>query len=161
VRQSPTLRIITLLYHILGAFVKGVEANRGGFLRSDSGYLRRFCPDSPLHVSLPAGVKNGGGERLPFFCEAWFGERTYTNRVSRVHALPPSVRFPPLREGNRAGFGSPCGQGEPAGGGERSLISALPHEAHALGYELFALVAQARLGKGNPLFLGGEEEMLA
>jgi hypothetical protein len=26
-----------------------------------------------------------------------------TNRVSRVHALPPSVRFPPLREGNRVG----------------------------------------------------------
>jgi hypothetical protein len=33
--------------------------------------------------------------------------------------LPPSVRFPPLREGNRVGrgFGSPCLQGEPAGGG--------------------------------------------
>jgi len=28
-------------------------------------------------------------------------------------------------------------------------------------FVLFALVAQARLGKGNPLFLGGEEEILA
>jgi hypothetical protein len=33
--------------------------------------------------------------------------------------LPPSLRFPPLREGNQATrpLGSPCGQGEPEGGG--------------------------------------------
>ena len=31
--------------------------------------------------------------------------------------MPPSFRFPPLREGNQAArlFGSPCGQGEPYG----------------------------------------------
>ena len=27
----------------------------------------------------------------------------YTNRASKVHYLPPSLRFPPLREGNRVG----------------------------------------------------------
>jgi hypothetical protein len=34
---------------------------------------------------------------------------------SQSSHLPPSFRFPPLREGNRAAhpFGSPCGQGEP------------------------------------------------
>jgi hypothetical protein len=28
---------------------------------------------------------------------------TYTNRAFRVYELPPSLRFPPLREGNREG----------------------------------------------------------
>ena len=33
---------------------------------------------------------------------------TYTNRASEVHKLPPSLRFPPLREGNLVGrMGSP------------------------------------------------------
>jgi hypothetical protein len=34
--------------------------------------------------------------------------------------MPPSFRFPPLREGNQATrlFGSLCLQGEPAGGGQ-------------------------------------------
>jgi hypothetical protein len=26
---------------------------------------------------------------------------SYTNRASKIHYLPPSFRFPPLREGNR------------------------------------------------------------
>jgi hypothetical protein len=30
------------------------------------------------------------------------GSRLYTNRASKVHYLPSSFRFPPLREGNRA-----------------------------------------------------------
>ena len=38
---------------------------------------------------------------------------TYTNRASKVYYLPPSCRFPPLREGNQAArpLGSPCVQG--------------------------------------------------
>jgi hypothetical protein len=37
--------------------------------------------------------------------------------------FPPSVRFPPLREGNHAkhSLGSPCLQGEPAGGGSELI----------------------------------------
>jgi hypothetical protein len=33
--------------------------------------------------------------------------------------LPPSCRFPPLREGNPIGSVPPCLQGEPKGGGEK------------------------------------------
>jgi hypothetical protein len=60
----------------------------------------------------------------------WFVGDGGGRRGKRKIVLPPSLRFPPLREGNRvgAGFaaasrgepnrcGSPCGQGEPAGGG--------------------------------------------
>ena len=35
------------------------------------------------------------------FCELWLRDWYYTNRASEVHQLPPSFRFPPLREGNR------------------------------------------------------------
>jgi hypothetical protein len=38
--------------------------------------------------------------------------KSNTNRPSKVHYLPPSFRFPPLREGNRAGVRFPL----PAGG---------------------------------------------
>jgi hypothetical protein len=43
---------------------------------------------------------------------------------SQSSHLPPSFRFPPLREGNRAAhpFGSPCSQGEPCGGGRQLLF---------------------------------------
>jgi hypothetical protein len=53
--------------------------------------------------------------------------------------LPPSFRFPPLREGNHVGvwfprlargtvrgFGSPCLQGEPAGGGSKNSARRAP-----------------------------------
>ena len=59
--------------------------------------------------------------------------------------LPPSFRFPPLREGNHVGvwfprfaggtmrgFGSPCGQGEPAGGVRKILLGALRVCVYAL-----------------------------
>jgi hypothetical protein len=39
----------------------------------------------------------------PYFCELWLGDWYYTNRAFRVYELPPSFRFPPLREGNREG----------------------------------------------------------
>jgi hypothetical protein len=39
---------------------------------------------------------------------------TYQSHGQSLH-MPPSCRFPPLREGNREArlFGSPCVQGEP------------------------------------------------
>ena len=72
-------------------------------------------------------------------CEKSYSELYYSMRCalcqggggvcSRMRILPPSCRFPPLREGNRVrvqvpprfargtahGFGSPCPQGEPEG----------------------------------------------
>ena len=41
------------------------------------------------------------GVSTAVFCELWFGDWYHTNRASKVHYLPPSFRFPPLREGNR------------------------------------------------------------
>jgi hypothetical protein len=69
-------------------------------------------------------------------------------------SLPPSFRFPPLREGNRAGVvspntqketsrrgrGSPCSQGEPKGGG---LLIVLPRTlvAATLAWQLLSTVS--------------------
>jgi hypothetical protein len=57
--------------------------------------------------------------------EAWNTDfSNNTNRASEVYKLPPSFRFPLLREGNQVarGLGSPCGQGEPLGGGLQSRL---------------------------------------
>jgi len=72
--------------------------------------------------------------------------------------LPPSFRFPPLREGNHVGvwfprfargtvrgFGSPCGQGEPAGGGSKNSASHAPRlTVRALCTEVRALCTADR-----------------
>jgi hypothetical protein len=53
-----------------------------------------------------------GNKNNPLSREA--SEGYCVNRAGGVYN-PPSCRFPPLREGNRAArpFGSPCSQGEP------------------------------------------------
>jgi hypothetical protein len=84
--------------------------------------------------------------------------------------LPPSFRFPPLREGNHVGvwfpcfargtvrgfgsrawrgeperLGSPCGQGEPAGGGSKNSASHAPRlTVRALCTEVRALCTAVR-----------------
>ena len=55
-------------------------------------------------------------------------------------SLPPSFRFPPLREGNRTRereLGSPCEQGEPKGGGLLPALRSLLVVA-ALGWQLLS-----------------------
>ena len=72
--------------------------------------------------------------------------------------LPPSFRFPPLREGNHVGvwfprfargtvrgFGSPCLQGEPAGGGSKNSARRAPRlTVRALCTEVRALCTADR-----------------
>ena len=46
----------------------------------------------------------------PFLWNGAYGW-TYTNRASKVDYLPPSFRFPPLREGNRVCSVPPASRG--------------------------------------------------
>jgi len=81
---------------------------------------------------LPRGSPYGGTARLGSLRE-WRN----TNRAVRVYELPPSFRFPPLREGNREGRAysvPPAGRGnlkELKGVGflRACLLAALPSRA--------------------------------
>jgi hypothetical protein len=57
------------------------------------------------------------GVSTAVFCELWFGDWYQTNRQSRVHKCPPPLGSPRFARGTAHGFGSPCLQGEPEGGG--------------------------------------------
>ena len=91
---------------------------QGGALAAAESILSAFAQS--LNIALPKTHCKG----------------TYQLRKQSLY-LPPSFRFPPLREGNRAahplgsprfargtaqGFGSPCVQGEPYGGGCQLLF---------------------------------------
>ena len=60
------------------------------------------------------GEPAGGGRHLPFFVN-FVAAIGITPLAQQGSPIPPSVRFPPLREGNRTvrPLGSPCEQGEP------------------------------------------------
>ena len=77
---------------------------------------------------------------------------TYTNRACRVYELPPSFRFPPLREGNREGRAysvPPASRGNrtrvrfPSRSGGNLRRGAIVNSARAIGIRgIFALVFQ-------------------
>ena len=85
--------------------------------------LRRDLNIAPT-PTLPAGGE-GVADPPPFTGEVGRGACRKTNAKTLIIPIarseftiaPPSLRFPPLREGNQAArlFGSPCGQGEPYG----------------------------------------------
>ena len=59
-------------------------------------------PQVVFEVASPGNTQAEWDAKLAFY-EQYGVLEYYTNRASEVHQLPPSLRFPPLREGNRVG----------------------------------------------------------
>ena len=57
-------------------------------------------PQVVFEVASPGNTQAEWDAKLAFY-EQYGVLEYYTNRASEVHQLPPSLRFPPLREGNR------------------------------------------------------------
>jgi DNA mismatch repair protein MutS len=81
---------------------------------------------------------------------------------------PPSLRFPPLREGNRAGIGSPCLQGEPKGGGQTVFTHPFNRECKVpthltpdLAYWLGLLIGDGTITYRNAIVFSTKDPFLA
>jgi DNA mismatch repair protein MutS len=81
---------------------------------------------------------------------------------------PPSLRFPPLREGNRAGIGSPCLQGEPKGGGQKVFTHPFNRECKIpthltpdLAYWLGLLIGDGTITYRNAIVFSTKDPFLA
>jgi hypothetical protein len=83
---------------------KGVRAKRRAHpftpTRGKSPLPQRFCAE-PMYPYQGEGREWGDSARAGI-CELRLGDWYYTNCAVRIYNCPPSCRFSPLREGNRA-----------------------------------------------------------
>ena len=76
-----------------------------------------YIPEA-VYRELRAGESRG--DHPPFL--ELKGVGFYTNRAGGVYNCPPPAGSPRFARGTAHGFGSPCSQGEPEGGGFQSRL---------------------------------------